>query len=226
LDVDPAAATAVDGTARLLASLGHEVEPAEPDIDGVALGRDFLTVWFAHMGSLVADSIRRLNARETEFELDTLAMTAVGRSTSAVDYAESYGRWLRYGRALSEFLAKYDVYMTPTVAAPPPKIGELKPPKWASALLRVAVATRLSRLIPLAASVVEQMALDNLRRVPFTQLANVTGVPAMSVPLNTFPNGLPLGIHFLADHGREGLLFALAGQLERAEPWHLRRPAL
>jgi amidase len=225
-DVDPAAASAVDSTARLLAAFGHQVEPVEPEIDGLALAHDFLTVWFAHVGSLVVDAMERLNARATDFELDTLAMTAVAKSTSAVDYAESYRRWVRYGGALAEFLGRYDVYMTPAVAAPPPKVGELGAPKWANALLRIAVAARLSRLIPLGARTVEQTALENLSMVPFTQLANVTGVPAMSVPLHTFPNGLPLGVHFLAGHGREGLLFALAGQLERAEPWHLKRPAL
>jgi len=68
--------------------------------------------------------------------------------------------------------------------------------------------------------------LENLRGIPFTQLANVTGVPAMSVPLHTFPNGLPLGIHFLADHGGEGRLLSLASQLEQAAPWHARRPNL
>jgi len=62
--------------------------------------------------------------------------------------------------------------------------------------------------------------------VPFTQLANVTGVPAMSVPLCQFQDGLPLGMHFMASHGTEGLLLSLAAQLERAAPWRARRPSL
>jgi amidase len=227
-EVDPAAASAVERTAKLLASLGHHVEPAEPAIDGRALARDFLTVWFAHIAAFVAESGRRLNARECEehFELDTLAMAAIARARSAADYAASYLRWGQYGHQLSEFLTKWDVYMTPTLAVQPPRIGELRTPGWALAALRVAFTAGLSRLVPLAADTTEQVVFENLRRVPFTQLANVTGVPAMSVPLHTFPGGLPMGIHFLADHGREGLLLSLAGQLERAEPWSARRPPL
>jgi amidase len=223
-NVDPAAVTAVESAARLLTVLGHEVEPAEPDIDGVALAHDFLIVWFAHMGSLVRDAKQRLRARDVDFELDTLAMAAAARSRTSLEYHQGYVRWGSYRRALSEFLTRYDAFMTPTVAASPPKIGELKTPAWAAALLGTAVATRLSGVIQMGARIVEQIAMDNLSRVPFTQLANVTGAPAMSVPLHTFPNGLPLGIHFVADHGREGLLFALAGQLERAQPWNGKRP--
>jgi amidase len=225
-DVDPAVVAAVDSTARLLTALGHEVEPAEPDIDGVALMHDFLTVWFAHAALHVQNSQETLRARPTDFELDTLAMAAIGNSKSAVDYARSYVRWVEYGRKLSEFLERYDVYMTPTLAEPPPRIGSVKTPEWASRVVRAAIALGLSRVIPLARGTIERAALENLRPVPFTQLANVTGVPAMSVPLYTFPDGLPLGIHFLADHGGEGKLFALAGQLERAASWHLRRPSL
>jgi amidase len=84
----------------------------------------------------------------------------------------------------------------------------------------------LSRLIGLAPRIVEDVAIQNLAVTPFTQLANVTGVPAMSVPLHSFGNGLPLGIQFLSGHGAEGVLFSLAAQLERALPWAGRMPAV
>ena len=225
-EVDPEAAAAVSNTADLLASLGHDVERGAPAIDGLELARDFLRVWFAHVATNVRDGRERLHARHAEFELDTLAMAAIAESRSAPDYVESYLRWNHYGRRLSEFLAKYDVFMTPTLAAPPPRIGAVKTPAWASSVMRAGMPLGLSRLIPLAAGTIENVTLENLRGVPFTQLANVTGVPAMSVPLHTFSGGLPLGIHFLADHGGEGLLFSLAGQLERAKPWQMRRPPL
>jgi amidase len=224
--VHPAAVAAVEQTARLLEGLGHHVEPAEPEIDGLALARDFLRIWFAHLANHIEFLRERWSARSEEIELDSLMMAASARAQSATDYAASYVRWGQYGYRLSRFLERYDVYMTPTLAGPAPRIGEVSTPAWAAALARHALPLGLSRMIALADGIIERVALENMRRVPFTQLANVTGVPAMSVPLHAFPGGLPLGIHFLAEHGGEGLLFSLAGQLERAAPWRGRRPAL
>lgn len=221
-EVDPAAVAAVEKTARLLQSLGHEVEPAEPDINGVELANDFSRIWFAHLAVHIRQTKAQFTAKLSDFELDSLAMAAVAASKKSPDYVESYLRWNYYGYKLSKFLAGYDVYMTPTLASPPPRIGAVKTPAWASALMRIGMHFGLLRLVPLFSGTIDKVFLDNLRGIPFTQLANVTGVPAMSVPLYEFPNGLPLGIHFLADHGEEGRLFSLAGQLEQALPWFPR----
>jgi amidase len=70
----------------------------------------------------------------------------------------------------------------------------------------------------------EKIFIRHLGKTPFTQVANLTGVPAMSVPLHYHKSGLPLGIHFSAAMGREDLLFRLAAQLERAHPWAQRHP--
>lgn len=73
----------------------------------------------------------------------------------------------------------------------------------------------------------EELAYQNLAKAPYTQLANLTGAPAMSVPRHWTSQGLPCGGQFVAPHGsREGRLFQLAGQPERAQPWFARRPAL
>jgi amidase len=223
--VDGAMIAAVEQTARLLTDLGHDVEPAAPDIDGMQLGRDFLGIWFAQLACLMQTAREQFNVRSSDFELDTLAMEAVARGRSALDYARHYVRWNEYGYRLGVFLSRHDVFMTPTLAQRAPRIGEVATPPWAAAFSRVAMPLGLLRLIAHAPQTVEQMALENMRVVPFTQLANVTGVPAMSVPLHTCPDGMPLGIHFLAGHGAEGLLLSLAGQLERAAPWSARRPA-
>jgi amidase len=75
-----------------------------------------------------------------------------------------------------------------------------------------------------AAGIVDQLAKKSLERAPFTQMANLCGLPAMSVPLYWTPDGLPCGTHFIAPFGSEDRLFQLAGQLEEARPWSGRKP--
>jgi amidase len=224
--VDPAAIAAVEHTARLLAQLGHDVEPAEPELDGSQLARDFLGIWYAQLAHLMEQARAQAGGHSGDFELDTLAMEAVARGHSALDYVRHYVHWNEYGYRLALFLRRYDMYMTPTLAQPVPRIGEVATPPMAATVGRALMPLGLSRLLALSPRIVEQVALDNLRVVPFTQLANVTGVPAMSVPLHAFANGLPLGVHFLTEHGGEGRLLALAGQLEQVAPWQARRAHL
>ncbi|HKP59443.1 MAG TPA: amidase [Polyangiales bacterium] len=223
-EVDPGVIKAVERTAKLLSDLGHSVEPAEPKLDGPQLARDFLHVWYAQNAQQMAKARALVPAHPRAFELDSFVMEALANARSGPDYVAAYLRWLDYGCALAEFLGTYQLYMTPTLAMPAPRIGELAPPPLAATTLRALQPFGLGRLLPFVSSIIERMELENLRRVPFTQLANLTGVPAMSVPLQQFPDGMPLGIQFLAGHGGEGLLFALAGQLERAAPWAERRP--
>ena len=66
---------------------------------------------------------------------------------------------------------------------------------------------------------VDDLIIRSLKRTPFTQLANLTGEPAMSLPLHLTPQGLPLGVQFVAAKGREDLLYRLAGQLEQTDNW-------
>lgn len=219
-EVDPEIANMLQDTAHKLERLGHYVEPAEPAIDGLALARDFLAVWFAnlaHQVELTRAQIGPSVARE-DFELDTLAMEALAHAKTATEYAASYWRWNEYGFALAEFMERYDVYLTPALALPPPAIGALDTPAWAVAAMKTFLALGLGKLLGASASTTERIVLRNLRRVPFTQLANVTGVPSMSVPTHHLSSGLPCGMQFSASHGGEGLLLRLAAQLE-AEAW-------
>lgn len=221
--VDPEAVRAVEKTARLLESLGHRVEEAEPDIDVMAMSMDWLMVWFAKCADSVDEMRRLTGAGDDGFELDTLAMAAFGRSLSAPDYLQCYQRWQTYTRQLMAFLQGYDFLMTPTLALPPACIGAMATPSLQQAALKLVLKVGAQKLL-MKTGLVEQMARENLKYTPFTQLANVTGVPAMSVPLHWCDNGLPLGVQFVGGHGDEGKLLSLAAQLERAEPWFDRVP--
>ena len=121
------------------------------------------------------------------------------------------------------FLQGYDFLMTPTLAMPPARIGAMATPSLQQAALKLVLKVGAQKLL-MKTGLVEQMARENLKYTPFTQLANVTGVPAMSVPLHWCDNGLPLGVQFVGGHGDEGKLLSLAAQLERAEPWFDRVP--
>jgi amidase len=225
-EVDAEAITAVENAAKLLEALGHHVEPAEPAIDGTQLAQDFLRAWFVHLAETV-DTVRRETRTGLEgFEADTLAMWSVGRAMAATEYLDSYHRWHGYGLALARFFTRYSLYMTPTTAGVAPLVGSVRTPPALAALMNGVFKARAARVIALAKNQIFDVAFENLRHVPFTQLGNLTGVPAMSVPLHVTPQKLPLGVQFVAPMGGEGRLYSLAGQLERAAPWGDRYPFL
>jgi Asp-tRNA(Asn)/Glu-tRNA(Gln) amidotransferase A subunit family amidase len=221
----PSAIAAVNEAAKLLESLGHEVEPVAAPFDDAALARDFLNIWFVHAAYEVAEIKRLTGAGDDGFELDTLIMAALGRAISSVDHCAALERRHEHVRGLATFHQRYDLLLTPTLATPPPRIGQLDTPRalqpFAKLLLRTGTTRVLRHL-----GVVDKMIDDNLGWVPYTQLANLTGRPAASVPLHWTAEGLPLGVQFVAAPGGEALLLRLAAQLEQAQPWADRRPAL
>jgi Asp-tRNAAsn/Glu-tRNAGln amidotransferase A subunit and related amidases len=223
--VHPDCVRAVEQTARLLESLGHRVEEAEPALDSLALARDFLTMWFGQIGALINEVRARTGSGWDGFEMDTRALAALGHDLRADAYCATHARWNTYTRALAAFHADHDLLLTPTLAQPPAHIGEIATPAWQHAVLRVIFALRATPLLR-ASGMVDQIAHENLKYVPYTQLANLTGVPAMSVPLHQGENGLPVGVQFVAAWGGEALLLRLAAQLEQAAPWRDRRPRL
>lgn len=217
-DVHADCRQAVEKTARQLEDLGHTVEEAEPAIDGMALARCYLTLYFGQVAAMVAD------ARATDFELDTRALAMLGRALTSGEYVQAHQQWNVFGRALGHFFQDYDLYLTPTVAAPPARIGELDTPRGEQLALRPLLRLNAGRLL-MHTGVVDKLAFRSLARTPFTQLANLTGTPAMSVPLHWSDEGLPVGSQFTAPVGGEGLLLRLAAQLEQAHPWWDRIPA-
>src|SRR5690606_11183144 len=129
-----------------------------------------------------------------------------------------------FARAMGAFHERFHLYMTPATASPPVVVGSLDPS--AIELLGMKAATRLKAGRALRWSgIPEKIAFEQLGPVPFTQLANLTGQPAMSLPLHGPDDGLPRGVHFMAAVGEEATLFRVAAQLEAARPWAHRRPS-
>ena len=226
----PAAAAAVADAAELLTELGHEVVTARVDYDDADLARDFLLPWFvaaAVQVEAVAATVglrRRLGRVPRDgFELDTRVMAAIGRATPAIRYGAALERWHGYVRALSAFHREHDLLLTPTTATPPPAIGALDITRAERVGAEVALALGAGGLLG-RLGIVERAVQRNLGWVPYTQLANLTGRPAASVPLYWTADGLPMGVQFVAPLGGEGRLLRLAAQLESARPWADRRP--
>ena len=217
---------AVERTVELLRGLGHTVEPARPELDGRALANSYLHIYFGQVPLAVREALAQ-GGREADFEPLTRLLATLGRATSAEALTRELRRWNDYARALAALHARYDVYLTPTLASPPVPHGTGDPPAVQLAVLGLLRRSGLLTLLKRAGlmeGVIGQMANDSLRHVPFTQLANLTGTPAISLPLHWTADGLPLGVQFNAAPGEEALLLQLAAELEAAQPWFDRLP--
>lgn len=202
--VDPDCVAAVEAAAALCAGLGHEVTEGAPAFDGPALARAFTLLWTALAASSM-DLLAELTGRTPtadQFEPYTWALAELGRQRTAVEYLQAVAHLQSVAAAFAAFFTDHDVWLTPTLAFPPPPLGRFDPPDD-------------NPLLPMARSGAF---------VPFTPVANAAGLPAMSVPLAWNAAGLPIGVHFVGRFGDEATLFRLAGQLEAARPWAGRRP--
>lgn len=217
-EVAPDCVAAVEATARVLENLGHEVEYARPDYDGMALARCYLGLYFGEVSALMERAREDFGARNQDFELDTRLIGMLGNTMPLSDYVRRRQQWNGFARALGAFFGRYDVYLCPTTGQLPARIGELDTPAHLRMAAKLMLALKAGRLVHRSGQV-DQMALESLARTPFTQLANLTGTPAMSMPLHWTPAGLPVGVQFGARHGDEGRLLQLAAQLEEASPW-------
>lgn len=230
--VDPAALRAVDQAAALLQGLGHEVVDAAPPIDGAALARAYLAIYFAELPAIVAE-LRRAGARRSDFELLTRASATLGAAMPAAELTRQLERWNGFSRTLGGFFTQHDLLLTPTAAAVAPMHGATDLPRWQALALEAVVSSGLLGLLArtrLVDGVVDAIAHDNLAPVPFTQLANLTGTPAMSLPLQAAegasPMGMPMGVQLIGRIGDDALLLQLAAQLEQAAPWFGRLPPM
>lgn len=218
--VDQDCKEAVLKTAKLLESMGHHVVEVDVPVDGRKIAKSYLTMYFGEVaaGLSTLETVLGRKSRMSDVEPTTWMLGLVGKATSAEEFVLSIREWDKAAIHMEQFHEQYDLLLTPTTAAPPAKIGELEPSKSEKAALQFAGKLSLGGLMK-KAGIVEQVAEKNLERTPFTQLANLTGQPAMTVPIHLTSDGLPVGVQFMAARGREDLLFSLAGQLEQTEEW-------
>lgn len=200
---EPECLRAVDAAARLCAELGHDVEEATPALDGSGIGSAMVsTISVATRVALearAADLGRPL--AESDVEPVTWAMVQGALGTTGLDMARARDTILRASRDMARFQERWDVILSPTLARVPLELG----------------------LCSLSRRDVDGYFREIVTVSPFTSTANVTGQPAMSVPLHWTADGLPIGVMFAGRFGDEATLFRLAGQLEQARPWAERR---
>jgi Asp-tRNA(Asn)/Glu-tRNA(Gln) amidotransferase A subunit family amidase len=189
----------------LCTDLGHKVEQADPKIEGAAVVPTFVTIAAANtVVNLASHPTAGRSARQDEVEKVTWATARLGDRVTGADYVRAIHTAHRLGRQMAQFHERYDVLLTPGLATLPVKLG------WID------------------------MMMDDVdeywRRVftfsPFTVWFNLTGQPAMMLPLGRSAEGLPIAVQLVARHGDEATLFRLAGQLEKARPWFDRKPTL
>jgi amidase len=218
---------ALESTVKLLADLGHEVEEAAPEIDRESLARAFFSLIASETAADLADSERLVGRRAArrDFEITTWALKVLGDSIPAVELACAERELGRASRRIGAFFERFDVLLTPTVARPPFPIGELQPTRGERIQFRVVAGLRWGWLLR-TLDAVGQAAAKTFDFIPYTPVFNITGQPAMSVPLEWNEAGLPIGLHFAGRYAQDATLFRLAGQLEQARPWKDRWPAL
>jgi amidase len=215
----------LEATAKLCEDLGHEVVGAAPEVDGEAFARSFLTIICAETRAAIEEGEVLLNRKASfrDFEPSTWAVGLLGRQCRAPELCKSLNLVQLTARQVGEFFTKYDILLTPTLARPPVLTGELQPKGMRAVAMKLLGSLNAGALISILSGIAAS-AEHVFEFMPYTPLFNVTGQPAMSVPLYWNGEGLPIGMQFVGRYGDEATLLRLAGQLEQARPWAERIP--
>ncbi len=222
--VDPACRTGVQAAAKLLGDLGHVVEPVgKLPIDVDALRDAFLVLYLTDAAHVIEAFCAKLGRRPRTREMEPLTwvLNHLGHAIGGAELTAAIARVQEAQWAMAGFHAVHDILVSPVLAAPPPRLGSADLSGVEKALIRT-----FHRVLapPVTGMIRRRTWREAFEWVGYTQLANLTGAPAMSVPLHWTAEGLPVGVHVSAGFGREALLFGLAAQLEQAAPWSHRRP--
>ncbi len=204
---DAEVVTATESTARLLADLGHYVEPASPSFGWEAFMHAMTDIWSATSAHTIdgfAASLGRV-VNEATVEPATLALVRHGRSVSSGRLLDCMDTVNHITRSLGWFFSSYDVLLTPTLGALPAPLGMYDPNVPSHPFDTFSAWSRHESFLP---------------------VFNATGQPAISLPLHMSSSGLPIGMHLVGRFGSEALLLRLAASLEQAAPWSGRVPPL
>ncbi|HHO52819.1 MAG TPA: amidase, partial [Deltaproteobacteria bacterium] len=214
----PDCRAAAEATVAALEALGHHVTIARPDFDKATLVKAYLTQVAVGTAAEIDEFAALVGRapRASSFEDTTWMLAQIGRAMTGLELQHARDAAQAAGRAMARFHQAYDLLVTPTVAHPPIRIGELalsRGQRLGLAALRAAPVRRVLR------SLLDTLAEDNLERTPNTQLFNQTGQPAISLPMALSEEGLPVGVQLVAPMGGEATLIRVASQLEQAAPW-------
>lgn len=226
-DVHPDCVAAVEDAAKLLESLGHEVRESAPVVNREQFNRAFLTMICGEMNADLKEAKALLGRAVThaDVEVTTWALNLLGSRISAGEFVAAEHSLRRAARQVGIFFESIDVLLTPTVAEPPFRTGKLQPPPGEKRMLRVLGRLNAGRTLRMLGAL-EKAAEQIFDFIPYTALFNVTGQPAMSVPLYWNSQNLPVGIQIVGRYADESTLFNLAAQLEQARPWRDRHPPI
>jgi amidase len=222
-ETHPACVAAVESAAALLRRLGHDVQEAKPRFDRDEMVRAYLLTVAAGIHAEVESSQQRLGRRAVaeDFEPSTWLLHAIGGKTSAGELARLTNAITSTRWAFARFHTEYDVWLTPTMARPPARIGEFLPKPAERAVIAVLRRAPVKALLDKA---LDELARGMLAAMPNTQLMNMTGQPAMNLPLHHDADGVPVGVQIVGRLADEATLLRLASQVEAERPWGDRRP--
>lgn len=209
---------AVMKTVQWLERLGYQIEENDPSIDGKELMRNYYLMNSGEIATVVMQLEKMIGRKITsdDVELETWLLHCAGQSVSAAAFSSSIASWDVAAAAMADFHKSYDFYITPATAFTAPKVGELS---WDTIEKKRWIAKMENAKVHEQQEIIYDMFLPSLTYTPFTQLANLTGQPAMSLPLHVTSENMPLGVQVMANKGEEHRLLQFAYQLEETDLW-------